>query len=146
MPGDLLSDTVAEKDIVLGPKVQRPPMSVPPKVPYLKLFLCFCFAYGKVQFQNDLHRAAALLRSSRRPLVIVGKGAAYARAEAPVRRLVRRANLPFLPTPMGKGVVPDGDRGSVASARTAALKGADVVLLLGARLNWMMHFGRCGLS
>ncbi len=83
-----------------------------------------------------------MLRSSARPLVIVGKGAAYGHAEDAVRRLVRRANLPFLPTPMGKGVAPDDDHRSVAPARTAALLGADVILLLGARVNWMLHFGR----
>lgn len=56
--------------------------------------------------------------------------------------LVTSACLPFLPTPMGKGVVPDGHGNSVASARTLALQEADVILLLGARLNWILHFGR----
>lgn len=51
-------------------------------------------------------------------------------------------DLPFLPTPMGKGVVPDVDEHCVSGARTHALKQSDVILLLGARLNWMLHFGR----
>lgn len=50
--------------------------------------------------------------------------------------------MPFLATPMGKGVVPDSHSLCVASARTYALQNADVVLLLGARLNWMLHFGK----
>lgn len=83
-----------------------------------------------------------LLLNAKRPLVIVGKGAAYANAETAIRQLVYQTNLPFLATPMGKGVVPDEDPQSVASARTLALQKADVVLLLGARLNWMLHFGR----
>lgn len=69
-------------------------------------------------------------------------GAAYAVAENEVRNLVASTGLPFLPTPMGKGVVSDNDQHCVGSARTTALSQADVVLLLGARLNWMLHFGR----
>ncbi len=94
--------------------------------------------------QSSVVSAASLLRSALRPLVVLGKGAAMARAESEVRLLLRRSNLPFLPTPMGKGVAPDADPQSVAPARSAALARADVVLLLGARLNWMMHFGRWG--
>ncbi|PNF25063.1 2-hydroxyacyl-CoA lyase 1 [Cryptotermes secundus] len=77
-----------------------------------------------------------------RPLVIVGKGAAYAGAEVIVRDFVRTFNLPVLPTPMGKGVVDDNDFHCVSSARTTALQHADTILLLGARLNWILHFGR----
>ena len=69
-------------------------------------------------------------------------GAAYARAEAQVRELVNSTELPFLPTPMGKGVVADQDPRCISSARSTALQRSDLVLLLGARLNWMLHFGR----
>ena len=85
--------------------------------------------------------ALAALRSARRPLVIVGKGAAYAHAEHQVRRFVEAAQLPFLATPMGKGVVPDDHALSVAPARSTALQEADVIFLIGARLNWILHFG-----
>ena len=88
-----------------------------------------------------IERALDLLRSAERPLVIVGKGAAYARAEQEVRDFIETTRLPFLPSPMGKGVVPDDHPLSVASARSDALKNADVVLLLGARFNWILHFG-----
>lgn len=69
-------------------------------------------------------------------------GAAYARAEHGITSFIHSTGLPFLPTPMGKGVVSDYDENSVASARTSALLHADVILLFGARLNWMLHFGR----
>lgn len=69
-------------------------------------------------------------------------GAAYAQSETSMRELINSTDLPFLATPMGKGVVPDTDERSVASARTLALQKSDVILLLGARLNWMLHFGR----
>ena len=86
-------------------------------------------------------KALETLASAERPLVVVGKGAAYARAEQQVRRFIETTQLPFLPTPMGKGVIPDDHRLSVAAARSDALRNADVVLLLGARLNWILHFG-----
>lgn len=87
-------------------------------------------------------RALALLGAARTPLVVVGKGAAYARAEHSLRRFIEQTGLPFLPTPMGKGVLPDDHPQCVAPARSRALLEADVILLAGARLNWMLHFGK----
>jgi|TARA_Y100000310_G_scaffold345310_1_gene463630 2-hydroxyacyl-CoA lyase 1 len=81
------------------------------------------------------------LESAERPLVIVGKGMAWSRAETEVRDFIERTQLPFLASPMGKGVMDDNDPLSVGAARTLALKEADVILLMGARLNWIMHFG-----
>ncbi|KAI9374397.1 thiamine pyrophosphate enzyme, N-terminal TPP binding domain-containing protein [Aspergillus egyptiacus] len=86
-------------------------------------------------------KATQLLKTARAPLLIIGKGAAYARAESGIRKLVDQTQIPFLPTPMGKGVVPDSHPLNASSARSAALKHADVVLILGARLNWILHFG-----
>jgi len=91
---------------------------------------------------QDIQKTVDLLRKAKNPLVIVGKGAAYARAETAIRQLIHQTNLPFLPTPMGKGVVEDTHPQCVGPARTLALQKADVILLLGARLNWMLHFGR----
>ncbi|XP_048415994.1 2-hydroxyacyl-CoA lyase 1 isoform X3 [Stegostoma tigrinum] len=67
--------------------------------------------------------------------------AAYSRAEDNIKKLINLCGLPFLPTPMGKGVVPDNHRNCVSAARSRALQNADVILLLGARLNWILHFG-----
>ena len=82
-----------------------------------------------------------LLKSCSSPLVIIGKGAAYARAEAALNTFICSTNIPFLPTPMGKGVVPDDSNLNASSARSTALKEADLIILLGARLNWILHFG-----
>lgn len=91
---------------------------------------------------DDVIKAAKMLRNAKRPLVIVGKGAGYAHSENILRHFIENTNLPFLPTPMGKGVVSDTAPQCVSSARTLALQKADVVLLLGARLNWILHFGK----
>ena len=63
------------------------------------------------------------------------------RAEDEVRAFIERTQLPFLASPMGKGVMPDDHPLSVGAARSHALQNADVVFLMGARLNWIMHFG-----
>ena len=91
---------------------------------------------------EDIDAALATIKSAENPLVIVGKGMAWARAENEVRDFIDKTQLPFLPTPMGKGVVPDDHPLSVAPARTAALQNADVIFLMGARLNWILHFGK----
>uniref|UniRef100_A0A673SY15 2-hydroxyacyl-CoA lyase n=1 Tax=Suricata suricatta TaxID=37032 RepID=A0A673SY15_SURSU len=85
--------------------------------------------------------AASVIRNAKKPLLIIGKGAAYAHAEEHLRRLVEQCKLPFLPTPMGKGVIPDNHPNCVAAARSRALQFADVIVLFGARLNWILHFG-----
>jgi len=85
--------------------------------------------------------AIETLKSAERPLVIVGKGAAYSRAEAEVLEFVEKTQLPYLAAPMAKGLIPDDHPLSVAAARSLALGSADVIFLLGARLNWIMHFG-----
>ncbi len=90
---------------------------------------------------QTVHKIAALLRIASAPLVVIGKGSAYARAESDIRSLIYSTRLPFLPTPMGKGVVPDSHPGNTSAARSIALRHADVVLVLGARLNWILHFG-----
>ena len=91
--------------------------------------------------EAKLFKIAQLIKTAKAPLVVIGKGAAYAKAEGVIRELVDKTNLLFLPTPMGKGVVPDSHPGNAASARSVALREADLVLILGARLNWILHFG-----
>jgi 2-hydroxyacyl-CoA lyase len=89
----------------------------------------------------SVEAAIDALRSASQPLVIVGKGAAYARAEDEIRKFVETTQLPFLATPMGRGVLPDDHPLSVGAARSLVLQNADLIFLVGARLNWIMHFG-----
>ncbi len=89
----------------------------------------------------SIRAAVAAIKSAKNPLVIVGKGMAWSRAEGEVRDFIEKTQIPFLATPMGKGVVSDDHPLSVAAGRTYALQNADLIFLLGARLNWILHFG-----
>lgn len=86
-------------------------------------------------------RAVRLLADAQRPLVVLGKGAAYAQADKQIRRFIESTRLPFLPMSMAKGLLPDNHPQSVAAARSLALREADVVMLVGARLNWLLGHG-----
>jgi oxalyl-CoA decarboxylase len=87
-------------------------------------------------------RAIDLLATAQRPLAILGKGAAYARADEEIRSFIETTGIPFLPMSMAKGLLPDDHPQSVAAARSYAIGNADVVLLAGARLNWLLSHGR----
>jgi 2-hydroxyacyl-CoA lyase 1 len=121
LPGDIISGKTDED---VAP--QRPRVADPPRT----------FADPA-----SVEAAVAALKTAERPLVIVGKGAAYARAEDEVRAFIESTQLPFLASPMGKGVMPDDHPLSVGAARSHVLQNADLVFLMGARLNWIMHFG-----
>ena len=121
LPGDVIASSLEEADLDCPARVEAPPA---PQVE-----------------PAAVKSALASLKSARQPLAIIGKGAAWAGAEEQVRRFIEETQMPFLPSPMGKGVVPDGHPLSVAAARTYALQNADLVFTIGARLNWIMHFG-----
>ena len=86
-------------------------------------------------------RAIELLAAAQRPLVVLGKGAAYARADAQLREFIETTGIPYVPMSMAKGLLPDDHPQSAATARSLALKRADVVMLVGARLNWLLSHG-----
>ncbi|CAI9114252.1 OLC1v1014930C1 [Oldenlandia corymbosa var. corymbosa] len=90
---------------------------------------------------SEIEKAVALLRNAERPLIVFGKGAAYARAENALQKLVQSTGIPFLPTPMGKGLLSDTHELSATAARSLAIGRCDVALVIGARLNWLLHFG-----
>jgi oxalyl-CoA decarboxylase len=91
---------------------------------------------------ESVSRALALLASAKRPLVLLGKGAAYARADEEIRSFIESTGVPFLPMSMAKGLLPDNHPQSAAAARSYAIGNADVVVLLGARLNWLLSHGK----
>jgi oxalyl-CoA decarboxylase len=90
---------------------------------------------------ESVDRALDVLRQAQRPLIVLGKGAAYAQADAAIRKFVEDTGIPFLPMSMAKGLLPDSHPQSAAAARSLAIARADAVLLVGARLNWLLGHG-----
>ena len=121
MPDDIIQGEIDEDEVKMAATIPEPPrmQAVP----------------------EDVEAALDAMESAERPLVIVGKGMAWAQAEDEVRAFIERTQLPFLASPMGKGVMDDNHPLSVGAARSHALKEADVIFLMGARLNWILHFG-----
>jgi len=91
---------------------------------------------------DAVQRALDLLRSAKRPLIVLGKGAAYAQADADIRALVEKTGIPYLPMAMAKGLLPDTHEQSASAARSYVLPEADVVMVIGARLNWLLSHGK----
>jgi oxalyl-CoA decarboxylase len=91
---------------------------------------------------DSVKRALDLLKGAARPLIILGKGAAYAQADADIRTLIEKTGIPYLPMAMAKGLLPDTHEQSAAAARSYVLPQADVVVLIGARLNWLLSHGK----
>ena len=91
---------------------------------------------------DAVERALKLLSAAEKPLVILGKGAAYAQADREIREFVETTGVPYLPMSMAKGLLPDDHPQSAAAARSFVLENADVVMLVGARLNWLLTHGR----
>ena len=119
-PGNIVSEMVDEDSIPL--RTMLPQVSVPYPDP------------------RAVEQIADMLANAEHPLVLIGKGAAWADAGEPLRRLVDRG-IPFVASPMGRGTIPDDHEMSMAAARNNAIRGADAVLMVGAKFNWMFQQG-----
>jgi 2-hydroxyacyl-CoA lyase 1 len=121
MPDDIIRGKCDLDHVTQVERVGEPPRSVAPV--------------------ENVEAALNLLERAERPLVLLGKGMGWSRAEDEVRAFIERTQIPFVRSPMGKGVMPDDHPLSAGAARTLALQQADVIFLMGARLNWIFHFG-----
>ena len=99
-------------------------------------------APAQIPASEAVKRALDVLKSAKRPLIILGKGAAYAQADDQIRAFVEKAGVPFLPMSMAKGLLPDTHPQCAGAARSTVLKDSDVVMLIGARLNWLLSHGK----
>jgi len=91
---------------------------------------------------DAIDRALDVLKEAKRPLIILGKGAAYSQADDAIRELIEKSGVPYLAMSMAKGLLPDTHPQSAGAARSLVLKEADVVMLIGARLNWLLSHGK----
>src|SRR3954453_11461139 len=96
----------------------------------------------QIPAQDAVQRALELIKGAKKPLIILGKGAAYAQADNDIRALVEKTGIPYLPMSMAKGLLPDTHEQSASAARSFVLPEADVVVLIGARLNWLLSHGK----
>jgi oxalyl-CoA decarboxylase len=99
-------------------------------------------APASIPAPESITRAVDLLKSAKKPLFLLGKGAAYAQADDSIRELIEKTGVPYLPMSMAKGLLPDTHEQSAAAARSYVLGSADVVVLVGARLNWLLSHGQ----
>jgi oxalyl-CoA decarboxylase len=99
-------------------------------------------APAQIPAPSAIKRALDVLASAKRPLVILGKGAAYAQVDDTIRDFIEKSGVPFLQMSMAKGLLPDTHAQSAGAARSTVLKEADVVMLIGARLNWLLSHGK----
>ena len=99
-------------------------------------------APAQIPAPDSVKRALDVLKNAKRPLIILGKGAAYAQADDQIRAFVEKSGAPFLPMSMSKGLLPDTHPQCAGAARSTVLKDSDVVLLIGARLNWLLSHGK----
>ena len=122
LPAEMISGSVDEERVPIPPPAPEParPLAEPQKVA----------------------QALEVLKEAERPLLIVGKGAGWSMAEDELLQFVDRTRIPFLTSPMGMGMLPPDHPMNVSAARTQALKGADTILMVGARFNWLFHFGQ----
>jgi 2-hydroxyacyl-CoA lyase len=121
LPDDIITGECEDEKVVEAAKCPDPPRTM--------------------AMPQDIDRALDVLQSAQRPLCLIGQGMAYSGATEEVRAFLERTQLPFVRTPKGKGVMPDDHPLSAGAARTLALQQADVVFLMGARFNWILHFG-----
>src|ERR1700736_701227 len=99
-------------------------------------------APAQIPAPSAVKRALDVLKNAKRPLIILGKGAAYAQADDEIRALIEKSGIPFLPMSMAKGLLPDTHPLCAGAARSTVLRDADVVMLIGARLNWLLSHGK----
>lgn len=124
-PAHIMRDTIAPENVVWG----HPRPSV----------------YQSHPDQAGVEAIAGLIAGASRPLIVIGKGAAWANASGPLTQLVD-LGIPFIASPMGRGTVPDDHPMCMSPARSFALANADAIVMVGGRFNWMFRFGRAHSS
>ncbi len=96
----------------------------------------------QIPSKEAVNRALNILQDAQKPVLILGKGAAYSQSDALLRTFIEKIGIPFLPMSMAKGLLPDIHPQSAAAARSLVLKESDVIVLVGARLNWLLSHGK----
>lgn len=99
-------------------------------------------APAQIPGPDAVARAVDLIKNAKKPLILLGKGAAYAQCDEDIKALVEETGIPFTPMSMAKGLISDTHPQCGAAARSLVLQESDVVVLIGARLNWLLAHGK----
>jgi oxalyl-CoA decarboxylase len=99
-------------------------------------------APAQIPGPDAVQRAVDLIKGAKKPLILFGKGAAYAQCDDDIKAFVEETGIPFTPMSMAKGLVSDTHPQCAAAARSLVLQESDVVILVGARLNWLLAHGK----
>jgi oxalyl-CoA decarboxylase len=99
-------------------------------------------APAQIPGADAVKRALDVIKGAKKPLIILGKGAAYAQCDDAIKEFVEKSGIPFLPMSMAKGLLPDTHPQCAGAARSLVLKDSDVVIMMGARLNWLLSHGK----
>jgi len=89
----------------------------------------------------QVKKAIAMLKQAQRPIVLTGTGVFWSGAMAELKEFVELSGIPFYTTPQGRGVIPEDHRLSFLGARNQAWKQADLALVVGTRLNFIIGYG-----
>ncbi len=92
--------------------------------------------------EEAVARAIGVMKEAKRPLIVIGKGAAYDQSDDVIQQFVEKSGYPFLPMSMAKGILPDTHPQCASAARSLVLKESDVVIMMGARINWLLSHGK----
>ena len=122
LPGDVLDQAVDEDSVrwPRGPKALPRPAASP----------------------ESLARMVELLEKAKKPVLLTGSGILWSGASKELQRLVEQAGIPFYTTPQGRGVVPEDHEFFYSAARSTAYREADLVVVVGTRLNYVFGHGR----
>jgi len=96
---------------------------------------------GEAQPAAGVEEAAALLAAAERPAIMAGTGLYWGRGEEELRRLAEAIGIPVFLNGLGRGCLPADHELAFSRARSTALKGADVALVVGVPMDFRLGFG-----
>ncbi|MDX2159307.1 MAG: thiamine pyrophosphate-binding protein [Hyphomicrobiaceae bacterium] len=87
---------------------------------------------------NDVKAIVDALSKAKQPVLVTGSGVQWSEADAEMLAFVEASGIPFYTTPQGRGVIPEDHKYSYLTSRAAAFKDADVILVVGTRMNYVI--------
>src|SRR6478752_31545 len=90
----------------------------------------------------DLTRAITLLREAERPVIMAGSNLYWAHGEQALQALAEERGVPVFLNGLARGCVPADHALAFSRARSTALKGADVALVVGVPMDFRLGFGQ----